>query len=63
LFKKKKPEESRSLNIKDYKIISLSRDTTFIDTTLSIRKEYKYNYLRKDDFELLSCSIIGYAKN
>ncbi len=35
-----------------YKIISYERDTTFLDTTLSIKKHYKFNYLRKDNFEL-----------
>lgn len=37
----------------DYKIISIKRDTTIIDTTLTIQKEYKYNFRRKDNFELL----------
>ena len=36
--------------ITDYKIISIQKDTTFADTTLSIQKEYEYNYLRKDMF-------------
>ena len=31
------------ITIKDYKIISFARDTTFLDTTLTINKEYKYN--------------------
>ncbi len=35
-----------------YKIISAERDTTYLDTTLSIKKHYKFNYLRKDNFEL-----------
>lgn len=38
----------------DYKIISHNRDTTYIDTTLTIQKDYKFNYLRTDNFELLS---------
>jgi hypothetical protein len=38
----------------DYKIISFKKDTTYIDTTLTIAKEYKYNFLRKDNFELLA---------
>ncbi|HHC78244.1 MAG TPA: hypothetical protein ENK46_00050 [Flavobacteriia bacterium] len=37
----------------DYKIISHQRDTTYIDTTLTIQKDYLFNYLRKDNFELL----------
>ncbi|MFK8058568.1 MAG: putative porin [Polaribacter sp.] len=37
----------------DYKIFSHKRDTTYIDTTLTLKKEYTFNYLRKDNFELL----------
>lgn len=37
----------------DFKIISFNNDTTIIDTTLTIQKDYQFNYLRKDDFELL----------
>ncbi len=38
----------------DYKIFSHERDTTYIDTTLTIQKDYKFNYLRTDNFELLA---------
>lgn len=37
----------------DYKLIGIERDTTFVDTSLSIHKQYKMNYLRQDNFELL----------
>lgn len=37
----------------DFKVFDVNRDTTYIDTTLSIQKEYRFNYLRKDDFELI----------
>ncbi|MDY7393969.1 putative porin [Aureibaculum sp. 2210JD6-5] len=37
----------------DYKIISYKGDTTYVDTTLTINKDYKFNYLRKDNFELI----------
>jgi hypothetical protein len=37
----------------DYKIISFAYDTTYVDTTLTIYKDYKFNYIRKDNFELL----------
>lgn len=37
----------------DYKIFSHRRDTSYIDTTLTIQKDYKFNYLRTDNFELL----------
>ncbi len=46
-----------------YKIISASRDTTFVDTTLSIAKKYKFNYLRRDNFELLQFSNVGQTYN
>ena len=51
--KKEKPP------IEDYKIISVENDTTYVDTTLTINKDYKFNYLRKDNFELLPFSNVG----
>ena len=45
-------ELSGKTHYTDYKIISHQLDTTYIDTTLTIQKEYKYNFLRKDLFEL-----------
>ncbi len=59
LNQKKRKDTVRKLTIKDYKIISYARDTTFLDTTLTVQKEYKHNYLRKDNFELLPLSNIG----
>lgn len=49
--------------ISDYKIISSKNDTTFVDTTLTIQKEYKFNYLRKDNFNLIPFSNIGQTYN
>ncbi|WP_158974372.1 putative porin [Cellulophaga sp. L1A9] len=49
--------------IGDYKIISYYRDTTYVDTTLSIKKDYKYNYIRKDNFELLPFPNMGQPYN
>jgi len=46
-----------------YKIYTLQKDTTFVDTTLSIQKEYKYNLLRKDIFGLLPFSNEGQTYN
>jgi hypothetical protein len=46
-------------HISKYKIISIANDTTYVDTTLTIRKDYAYNYLRKDDFELLPFANVG----
>lgn len=55
----------KNLNAKivDYKIISYKNDTTYVDTTLSIQKEYKFNYLRKDNFNLIQFSNIGQTYN
>ncbi len=61
--KDKLQNDSITLTIEDYKIISFARDTTFLDTTLTIQKEYKYNYLREDDFELMPFGNIGQAYN
>jgi len=40
-------------SISQYRIITLERDTTFVDTSLTIKKEYEYNYLRRDIFGLM----------
>jgi hypothetical protein len=47
----------------DYKIFSHKRDTIFIDTTLTLKKEYKFNYLRTDNFELLAFHNQGQTFN
>lgn len=52
-----------TVSIRNYKIISHQRDTTYLDTTLTIQKEYKYNYLRADDFELMPFGNIGQGYN
>jgi len=49
--------------IEDYKIISVKNDTTYLDTSLTILKDYKFNYLRKDNFELLPFSNTGQTYN
>jgi hypothetical protein len=49
--------------ISDYKIISFDRDTTYVDTTLTINKDYRFNYLRKDYYELLPFANMGQAYN
>ncbi len=47
----------------DYKIIDYKMDTTYIDTTLNIKKYYKFNVERKDDFELMPFHNPGQAHN
>ncbi len=61
--KKKNGKEERTVTIADYRIINSARDTTFVDTTLTIKKEYRYNFLRRDDFELMPFSNIGQPYN
>lgn len=46
-----------------YRIITLDRDTTYIDTSLTIQKEYNHNYLRKDNFGLLAFPNEGQTYN
>lgn len=36
-----------------YKLYTIERDTIFVDTSLTVQSDYKYNYLRKDTFGLL----------
>lgn len=60
---KKKEVKAKPITIADYKIISLDRDTTSVDTSLTINKEYKYNFLRTDDFELMPFANIGQPYN
>ncbi len=39
--------------IDQYRIITIQRDTTYVDTSLTIQAEYRHNYLRRDIFGLL----------
>lgn len=55
--------KSNKAKIDLYKIVSLEKDTIIVDTTLSIKKEYEYNYLRKDLFGLMPSSNEGKAYN
>lgn len=50
-------------SIELYKEITLDRDTTYLDTTLNIHKEYKFNYLRRENFELLPFANVGQVYN
>jgi hypothetical protein len=65
----KKPEkdakkaEDTIATIDMYRIISLEQDTTFVDTSLTIQKEYAVNYLRKDNFGLLPFANEGQTYN
>ncbi len=47
----------------DYKIISFRNDTTVVDTTLTLKKDFLFNYIRKDNFELLEFPNQGQTFN
>lgn len=49
--------------ITDYLIVSNVRDTSYVDTTLTINKEYKFNYLRRDNFGLMPFANVGQTYN
>ena len=49
--------------IQDYLIISRTNDTIAVDTSLTIEKYHKINFLRKDDFDLIPFSNTGVAYN
>ncbi len=49
--------------IEDYKIISIKRDTITVDTSLTIAKDYKFNYLRRDRYGLLPFANSGQTYN
>lgn len=59
----RKVTKNTKAKIEDYKIISRTHDTTYVDTTLTIQKEFKFNYLRKDYFELLPFNNMGQTYN
>nr|WP_286943131.1 putative porin [Allomuricauda sp.] len=61
--KKQAKKKGRAITIKDYLIISHDSDTTYVDTTLTIQKEYRYNFLRSDDFELMPFANLGQPYN
>ncbi len=60
---KNKKQKKETISINDYKIISHLNDTTIVDTSLTVRKDYKFNYLREDAFDLLAFSNTGQTYN
>ena len=49
--------------IQDYLMITRQNDTIVVDTSLTIEKYHKINFLREDDFELIPFSNTGIAYN
>ncbi|MCD0470656.1 putative porin [Flavobacterium sp. JAS] len=58
-----KKKKSLVATIDQYQIITLEHDTTYIDTSLTLKSAYKQNHLRKDTFGLLPFSNIGQTYN
>ena len=58
-----KKSKNKVATIDMYRVITLERDTTYIDTSLAIKKLYSFNYLRKDTFGLLPFSNEGGTYN
>ncbi len=57
----KKPKKVATIDM--YRVITLERDTTYIDTSLTVKKLYSFNYLRKDTFGLLPFPNEGQTYN
>ncbi|MDA1226059.1 MAG: hypothetical protein O3A67_04190 [Bacteroidetes bacterium] len=60
---KENSEKKDFLNLNEYKIFYLNGDYEIVDTSLTINKYYKFNFLRKDQFELLSFANSGHTYN
>ena len=54
-----KKKDSIILSSRDYKYISISRDTIEIDTTLTLKAMYKQNPVRKDMFAYVPFQNMG----
>lgn len=61
--KPKKGAGTEDITAKNYLKISHTSDTTYVDTTLTIQKYYKLNYLRRDYFDLLPFANTGQTFN
>ena len=63
IVQKKKSKQKDSVFIGMYKIIDYEGKSISVDTSLTIKKEYTNNLLRKDYFELLPFVNMGHAFN
>lgn len=58
-----KRKKAKIATIDQYQIITLEHDTTYVDTSLTLKSAYRQNHIRKDDFGLLAFSNIGQTFN
>lgn len=61
--KDKNKDTTKVATMDMYRFITLERDTTYLDTALTIQREYSMNYLRKDLFGLLAFPNEGQPYN
>ena len=61
--KKSDKSSNKIAKIEQYKIFDLEESVTYFDTSLTIHKEYKFNYLRKDNFGLIPFANLGQTYN
>jgi len=59
----KKSKKKGTLLIENYKFFLYKKTEKYVDTSLTIYKDYKFNFLRKDNFELLSFANVGQTYN
>jgi hypothetical protein len=58
-----KKKKAKVATIDQYQIITLEHDTTYVDTSLTLKSAYKQNHIRRDEFGLLPFSNIGQPYN
>lgn len=59
----KDKDTAKVASIDLYRFITLEKDTTYLDTALTIEREYSHNYLRRDLFGLLAFPNEGQPYN
>ncbi|SDR65600.1 Putative porin [Formosa sp. Hel1_31_208] len=50
-------------SIEQYKLFGVNGNESIVDTSLTLQKAYKFNYLRKDNFGLMPLANIGQGYN
>lgn len=58
-----KGDTVKTATMDQYRFITIERDTTYLDTSLTIQREYSFNYLQKDIFGLVPFANEGQTYN
>lgn len=58
-----KGDTAKTATMDQYRFITIERDTTYLDTSLTIQREYSFNYLQKDIFGLVPFANEGQTYN